>query len=280
MKVNNVIYWSFHLWVTEYNPYEPAGQKFHNTGSLKNIFMDRNLGALKNEYDAAGEVRGLFYQFGRKDPFPRTSGWSDTPFEWYNASGNNIGSITTGTFPTAISLPNRPLAAIPASLNSPKTFYTNASWSLSAENDSLWDTRGGNKSAFDPCPEGWRVPVQRGGGASDSPWYSHSLTSGSGGYTNGRYDDALGYYPFSGRISSAGTMQSSGIDGYFWTSYRGNDSQGVGLFINGSTSIVDNLIGKNLGISVRCVVDTNYLIATKGAGLFGNNAGVMEDKYK
>jgi hypothetical protein len=254
MKVGSDIYWSFHLWVTEYNPYEPAGQK---TSDGTVIFMDRNLGALTNQYDEDGNARGLFYQFGRKDPFPRTAAWDNSTFKYYDSEG---GSILTGTLPAAVSPPLRPLAAIPATLRNPKTFYTNSTWLLSTENDSLWDTQGGNKSAFDPCPEGWRVPVQRGNGAADSPWDSSFPSSPplAPEYGKGLYHSNLGYFPFSGYISSAGNMEKSGTGAYFWTSFNLNESLGTGLYITTPTSASSVSISKNYAVSVRCVKDTNY----------------------
>jgi hypothetical protein len=280
MKVNNVIYWSFHLWVTEYNPYEAAGQKLFN-GTTRNIFMDRNLGALSNEYDATGEARGLFYQFGRKDPFPRGTGWlgGNANFMWYK-SASSLGSITPVT--TLASMPStslRPLQAIPVTLNNPTTFYNVAPWPLSVENDSLWDTHGGNKSAFDPCPEGWRVPPQRGGGGGDSPWsplINTNFALNALGYESGLYNSDIGYYPFSGSILN-GSITDAGSGAYFWTSYAADANNARGLAINntGAISKDPTTLNKNRAVSVRCVVDVKYLMTTKGGGLFGSNADGM-----
>jgi hypothetical protein len=274
MKVNSVIYWSFHLWVTEYNPYEAAGQKLFN-GTTRNIFMDRNLGALSNEYDVAGEARGLFYQFGRKDPFPRGTGWlgGNANFMWYKLSASSLGSITL--ISTLAPMPPtdlRPLLAIPATLNNPTTFYNVLPWPLSAENEFLWDTQGGNKSAFDPCPEGWRIPPQRGGGSSDSPWdqLPNNFVTNVSGYTNGRYHSVIGYYPFSGILSN-GSIDNQANIAYFWTSYAPTASDNArGLYINATNVSDNNNISKSSAVSVRCVVDVKYM-----GGLFGRNAGGM-----
>lgn len=56
-------YWSWHIWVTEYDPSQPAGQQ--TVGG--NVFMDRNLGA--TSLVKGPQSAGCFYQWGRKDPF-------------------------------------------------------------------------------------------------------------------------------------------------------------------------------------------------------------------
>ena len=75
-RVNGIIYWTWHIWVTD-DPKDGAtyGQGFE-TDALNQAFipeyMDRNLGAtnasfLGNNWHKSG---GLMYQWGRKDPVP------------------------------------------------------------------------------------------------------------------------------------------------------------------------------------------------------------------
>ncbi|QDP85027.1 T9SS type A sorting domain-containing protein [Chryseobacterium sp. SNU WT5] len=75
-KVDGVIYWSWHIWVTD-NPTEGVtyGQGFEtdiNNNPVSIQYMDRNLGALSNSFlgDQWQKSGGLMYQWGRKDPFP------------------------------------------------------------------------------------------------------------------------------------------------------------------------------------------------------------------
>ena len=56
--------WSWHIWVANYDP-ESSAQKY----SSGDIFMDRNLGAVGTDYTKVTAC-GLYYQWGRKDPFP------------------------------------------------------------------------------------------------------------------------------------------------------------------------------------------------------------------
>lgn len=75
-KVNETIYWSWHIWVTD-NPengvaYQHGTETDVDNNPITVQYMDRNLGAtsnnfLDNQWDKSG---GLMYQWGRKDPFP------------------------------------------------------------------------------------------------------------------------------------------------------------------------------------------------------------------
>lgn len=75
-KVDGVIYWSWHIWVTD-SPdngvvYGQGTETDLNNNPIAIQYMDRNLGAvsnsfLENEWQKSG---GLMYQWGRKDPFP------------------------------------------------------------------------------------------------------------------------------------------------------------------------------------------------------------------
>lgn len=75
-KVDNNIYWSWHIWVTD----DPSngvsyGQGFEtdiNNTSFTPNYMDRNLGAVSFRFLGNGwnKSGGLQYQWGRKDPIP------------------------------------------------------------------------------------------------------------------------------------------------------------------------------------------------------------------
>lgn len=75
-KVNETIYWSWHIWVTD-NPedgvvYSQGTETDLNGNPIIVQYMDRNLGAtsntfLGNQWQKSG---GLMYEWGRKDPFP------------------------------------------------------------------------------------------------------------------------------------------------------------------------------------------------------------------
>ena len=283
------IYWSFHIWVTEYNPYEAAGQKLYSSFSSTNAFipqtnafMDRNLGALTNMYDSDGRARGLFYQFGRKDPFP---GAFPAGLAWTNATYPSISS--TAPVPAA-SGAVRPLTAIQTSIKYPLTFYTRTgatSWSLSEEDRNLWFSNGGNKTPYDPCPEGWRIPkvIEVAGPSSTNPWLgeiSDPLLSPITDYykENGFFHPLVGYYPLSGYVnySTGAGVAATTTQSYLWSSASipANMNVNMGLLIQntGSSQSMGMVqIEKSYGASVRCVVDVNYLKEKGRLGLFGNS---------
>jgi len=276
MKVGGVIYWSFHIWVTEYNPYEPAGEIFYIPSN--NVFMDRNLGALTNYYEANGEARGLFYQWGRKDPFPRGAAWTNNMS--YYISGAPQTTVTTTTTLTAATV-LRPKIAIPASIKEPLKFIiAPAAWPLYQEDTVLWNTRGGKKTAYDPCPEGWRIPIQVSGSSSDSPWQGVvTFSDGLPTYLNGGYYPLLGYYPYSGYLDG-GSINNTTNQTFYPSSWKGSgasDVTGMRLGPAGAVSLTATS-SKSYGLPVRCVVDKDYLINSEGRSLFGSNAGTLEEE--
>ena len=167
MKVNGEIYWSWHIWCTDYNPNLKEGQQELNGF----VWMDRNLGATYNKYNEEGGIKskGFLYQWGRKDLFPPTKGWEKTESDedLYNLAGEII---------TFSKVPVEVFNNIPNSVHNSMSFYTSEeSWYTNAtgtyrRNDlSLWNSKVGKKTIFDPCPDGWRVPVGKDG-EYESPW--------------------------------------------------------------------------------------------------------------
>ncbi len=75
-KVNETIYWSWHIWVTD----DPSNGVVYSQGfetdfqnnPIQVQYMDRNLGALNNHFlgNEWAKSGGLLYEWGRKDPFP------------------------------------------------------------------------------------------------------------------------------------------------------------------------------------------------------------------
>ena len=76
-------YWSWHIWATEYDPSQVAGQQ--TVGG--NVFMDRNLGA--TSLVKGPQSAGCFYQWGRKDPF-------QGPYTWMMFLNGNAGWSNDG----------------------------------------------------------------------------------------------------------------------------------------------------------------------------------------
>ena len=177
--------WSWHLWITDYNPdytatwdkgvyaYPVDGGEVHRYAGnadgtnvwdkqYKNKYiMDRNLGAMtatpgKTSY-------GFHYQFGRKDPLPQPT------TTLYNIKGEQIQLPAANN--DCIPIVSQ-AKAYSESVQKPYAFYKGGttgsnSWMIdnpTINNDALWynprwyDTPSSQKSLFDPCPPGWKVP--------------------------------------------------------------------------------------------------------------------------
>ncbi|MDR0657937.1 MAG: InlB B-repeat-containing protein [Mediterranea sp.] len=225
VKKGSDIVWSWHIWVTDYD----GVATYTNNGFT---FMDRNLGATQAS-TGSGLGTGLFYQWGRKDPFPATG---DVTTE--------ATSATTGT--------------IVYTLQHPTTFLTTNSspydWYYgSSRKNELWG-HSGAKTIYDPCPAGWRVPKNSGMSEATSPWYGFNGTwdsNNGGGYT---WDTNDLYPAAGGRHQSNGSLTSPGVSGYYWSASP-YDSNGI-LASCQSFSSNNARYGSNyrvVGFSVRCV---------------------------
>ena len=144
------------------------------------VIMDRNLGATKTYYtvpasgdNTADQAFGMFYQWGRKDPFPRPLGSTFDPVTQrgtlvpiYGPAGNvlpeddpggyrKVDITTDGVASGNISLAYavaHPLSFLCQAVEYPDWYTPNREH----QNDDLWGD-GTAKSVYDPCPEGWRI---------------------------------------------------------------------------------------------------------------------------
>lgn len=132
------ILWSWHIWLTD----QPTEQEyFYDAG----IMMDRNLGAISANPGDIGAL-GLFYQWGRKDPFLGSL-----------SNSYNFMAESTITWPAAVLSEPETGTTTFASAN-PTTFIIgnrNYDWHYKGD-DTLWSSY---KSIYDPCPAGWQVPI-------------------------------------------------------------------------------------------------------------------------
>jgi uncharacterized protein (TIGR02145 family) len=264
VKVGITTVWSWHIWVTKYDA--QTIYTSYDNGYSTAVFMDRNVGAVNNTAKNIGSY-GLLYQWGRKDPFPASSALTGTTSALiYNASGTKLtesGTTGTGVKLIKVNMANNLNAAI----QNPLTFYFKAmspcDWysSGSTQNSYLWNNTNGTKTVYDPCPEGWRVPVS--GSGDSSPWYTSSSsdyksgTFGNGwNWTNSYFN--LGWYPAAGyRKYSTGRIASPGTFGYYWTATASGTSA-YSLYFGKKTfnsSYTTNYRGS--GCSVRCVREEN-----------------------
>lgn len=200
------ILWSWHIWVTSVMP------KDHQYKNGAGTMMECDLGAAYVESDAYPWSSGLYYQFGRKDPF-----WGDrscTLDGW-----KKVGCTeTTGTESYAAAHPTTFIS----NSNGPYGF---AHWLHSGEARLWWR----NKSISDPCPPGYVIPT----GGQYGVWAMASgRTSGVSGecssyvFFNGSGADlefrSAGecYYRPNGYINYAGNLVNKTSEprmSYYWS---------------------------------------------------------------
>ena len=228
------ILWSWHIWCAEEGWQEQV--YYNDAGTL----MDRNLGATSATPGEVGAL-GLMYQWGRKDPF---------------LSGATIRSVnlaaSTGSWKTSSNS-----STIYDEEANPMTFYTsrgllNASWDSS-------------KTAYDPCPAGWRMPD----GGGDGVWAKALGTSSNVDviYDKANYGvDCAGilgdaesiWYPDMGYRDGSGNLTFSQNGYWSCTSVEESTSNSYYFWINGSDIYplgYQYYRSKRLGYAVRCQKD-------------------------
>ena len=137
------ILWSWHIWVTS----TALGDMKQGYRNVPSFIMDRNLGALSA---TPGDARalGVFYQWGRKDPYPALH-------QAYAGSiGDAVVTVNKGTVSYAVHHPATLLVKNPDSDD----------WVFKPGIEpERWSSK---KGLYDPCPAGWRVPE----GGPDGVW--------------------------------------------------------------------------------------------------------------
>lgn len=280
---NRNILWSWHLWLTD----EPSDVKFGprdfsesytdpeqgtvTVTSTKTYYaMDRNLGSTylpTGNSDISGtstETKakvlasyGLYYQWGRKDPFPgpntvnpgRTSGYSSSTWWKRNVSGN-FGWVSH----SALEVGN-PVASREDAIPTPSRFYMcnfNNVWSTLQQQTGLkyvnWHTtdweNSGNRSKYismwgcssdtpksaynprmsktinDPCPPGYYIPDHYlfAAGNLGQSGMDNAMSDGGASVNVTGYTDVNTYGLF---IRANSGTPGVGLDKMIWLPYTG-----------------------------------------------------------
>ena len=309
MKSNGDILWSWHIWITDYNPdipmtpvahqyiYGVPGGEIHRynntlwnttptesvTGYANGFAMDRNLGALDTKY-GANHGNGLYYQFGRKDPFAANATfWLSGTTEANVLDGNRaiLNANVPGTDGKNIRYTvMHPEVFITANGTNPNFTVTGDDMGDGGSKNYLWNdkkylTDAGQrhepkKSIYDPCPPGWKVPIKDNWAGFN---YETSSNSAAQTYTTvwadtGRYyypegyvnRDATGsiFFPAAGyRSYGSGSFAYSGSYGYFFSSTAHSSANAWYMYFGDLTSSSKVVPATNsyrtTGYSVRCV---------------------------
>lgn len=219
VKAGSTILWSWHIWVVNDNSFMSNPIKIDGVGE----FMDRNLGAFASASNS--ESRGLYYQWGRKDPIRR-----------------NNPEIATG--PKDISTVTQ----------NPSKFYKNAgNWST--DSSGLWsDTSTDAMLKYNPCPKGWTIPSS---GICklliNEAWLFYSSD------INIYYTGNLYIAPERYIVGGTGSEIGSGISRsyyYYWTSTISNTTKSYEMNFSNSLNKVTGYVDtttRSTGMPIRCI---------------------------
>lgn len=238
IRFGSAFRWTIHIWVTDY-----AGESYQASNGLE--FMDRNLGATSTTVTDPASY-GVYYQGVRYNPFPGP-----------DANGAmkslSVNGVTKSITKTECWDTTPEVMCIWISKN-PTVFVTASgepySW-LTKNNDSdyvadFWPSKTNRKkTAYDPCPAGWMLPVYD---ESDNSPYSFWASA---------TDEVLKKYPAAGRLKFDFTYSEVGSSAVLWC----GDPTGLktcSAYINfNDGSIKDYNAGANHSranaLPVRCV---------------------------
>jgi hypothetical protein len=243
----NTILWSWHLWITGYNP----DNTYVSFNSLN--WMDRNLGASSN--GGTGSI-GSYYQWGRKDPFPAQNGFTGIEPYIYHQYWPNEASLTGGYFKGSDVLNNPSTSTLPLTIQYPWKFYTFTNsttfdWysSTTSQDHDLWGGVSNTKKIYDPCPSGWRVPLN---GFWD-PLFTSNFVYSSATHGCSYTGSPSFFYPVTGWRTSNANITN--IDtGEYWSASQYSPYPYSRAFQFGSNSVVPQSYGTRTdAFQVRCV---------------------------
>ncbi len=158
---DGILLWSWHIWAVDYDPDAAGGTVDFNGYSM----MTYNLGALNNSnkgYTSDEQSKhilesyGLYYQWGRKDPFIGPSAYKGTgAATMYDASGHSVrmslqeSTVDRGKWEYTDS---NPVTFLYAEDDAP-----GKDWMWMQDPDYNKPRWGETRTVCDPCPAGWRV---------------------------------------------------------------------------------------------------------------------------
>ena len=261
-----VILWSWHVWVVD-GLTDQTYTALSTKGSP--TFMDRNLGATSADPTDNMNTAGLYYQYGRKDPFVISKSFNPilrSPYFNHDVELTSFENRTSAKARMAWTIKNPTTRIIYENDYTSSLELWNRAFSdwlmPTGEVDKNWgctsdkfDTeetistlKGEVKTIYDPCPKDYKVPEYH--------YYSGIVKGDSGNATyadngwNVDFDgsDEVAYYPLAGTLNS-GTLTASSFTkakgglllyntrGMYWTTTlakSGSTYGAIGAFYNSS----------------------------------------------
>ncbi len=303
--------WSWHLWITKYNPdshtyrwdsryiYQVPDGAIHRYnilsdgspwGSKYKYIMDRNLGAMAAEGPIEKTI-GMFYQYGRKDPFPHNLPTLEEPtntktHKIYTGNGVEIPAYSNvnqdGKTIKDVIVAKMAQTTFATATEGPSVYYAHADWVDWLKSNPYYKNKWNNpvtddtaKSLFDPCPPGWLVPEK-------GVWGQIGFVDIYKKYTiinRGFYfplaslepdDEVKAFYPATGGRSASGAgfyynnVREGKDEGIYWTSTPDvNDSKNAYRmnFYFGSVSsnekTGEKAVARSYAFQIRCVRESD-----------------------
>jgi len=251
--------WTYHIWVPEDAVSPLTGWLQHNLGATKQAAAT-----------ATQEMMGLYYQWGRKDPFPAAGGINGGVDATYvpgstiytmNASGNGFDTQLEYAPPVDASINTAAKSII-----APMTFVpASGSWEGCDGADS-WK-KSGVKTIYDPCPAGYEVP-------DDTKWTTPNwINEGDNVW---RHDSYGGYYPPAGGLASDNGMPWYMNNSYMWSATHTGATTANALRLRGGNDLVVLGYNKSQGGPVRCTAEAAYLNEPSRTSISRNVIGGAE----
>ena len=246
MNASGKVRWSYHFWMTN------TGAAVPEITIDGHVFLDRNLGAIANTapIDGENDAVGMFYQWGRKDPFPAPQNLKTfngvMTDEVYPKDAVVMAVMQDGVAPTV-------------AIENPSTFYWgnnnvgNEDWS-NPQYDEYWNTS--EKTDFDPCPYGYVVPDKTQITAlidahSASASYGNILTCDDG-VTN--YLCSSGW--MRRKLHDTSQYAHTGQHPHYWSTTPGRvDDDCMGAYVTDKITAIKT-DARRWGATIRCVKQT------------------------
>ena len=285
------IIWSWHIWVvSDIDELHPIKIKNRilvdgDVGSSIYQIMPVNLGSVK----IAGQTMdtSVYYQWGRKDPFPRANSLSEnaTSVETFGDVGYSFGTFGSDNEDNINN-------TIGNSIKHPNLFFlryssTNLNWfapvyntvtvpeiittvpcNLWSSNSSTYNSENANsiKTIYDPCPVGWKVPprdlfrgfTKKSGYVSNPDDFNVVGTYSNGWIFKKYYEDTVGtIFPANGfrSRSSSGSIKDVTLKGNYWTSSVYNQDTISILYFTDSIVYPSSTNYTTGGYSVRPILE-------------------------
>ena len=277
------ILWSWHIWVVGGNLKD---QTFNNLAN-KPTFHNINLGATTGTFESTNAI-GLYYQYGRKDPFVIAKSIARPSSAPY-VCGPELTKMTERTDEIASvswSIKNPDTRIIrQESTQTYKTPRAFGDWCLpQGVSENYWGPNNDNgKTIYDPCPKGYKVPSSSafakfsGGVGTDKAGFLFNASNyEEDALTKEAYaeDNAgIAYFPYTGALLQGKVRSSTSSEyvnpseehaihmyrwrGWYWTTeikYATENRNDVVLFLdNSSTTLLTQTATRASANNIRCL---------------------------